>query len=107
VYDSKADVWGWGVLFVEALTLTAPYAYTYLTPEQIALAVAEEQLMPVVPDDIDTDLQVGWKVLYCLCCCHIRGFVARHLVGYMCCMQACPAMRQVCSEATRVEWCFA
>ena len=36
------------MLLVELLTGELPYAHTYLTPVQIALAVSEEQLAPQV-----------------------------------------------------------
>lgn len=35
VYDTKADVWSWGVLLLECLTLQAPYAQTFHTPVQV------------------------------------------------------------------------
>ena len=47
VYDGKADVWSWGVLFVEMLTCQMPYSHTYLTPVQVGLA--ESQLRCVCP----------------------------------------------------------
>lgn len=35
-----------------------PYWHTYLSPVQVALAVAEEQLQPHLPESLPTDLQV-------------------------------------------------
>eukprot|EP00955_Chlamydomonas_euryale_P044911 353000-Chlamydomonas_euryale.AAC.15 len=59
VYDLKCDVWSWGVLFAELMDWGQyPYWHTYLTPVQVALAVAEERLSPTLPDDLPTDLQV-------------------------------------------------
>jgi hypothetical protein len=34
IYDSKADVFSWGVLFAELLTGRPPYGDAYLTPVQ-------------------------------------------------------------------------
>jgi hypothetical protein len=34
-YDSKADVYSWGVMLVEVLTQRAPYDGLYLTPVQV------------------------------------------------------------------------
>eukprot|EP00798_Chlamydomonas_sp_ICE-L_P016465 gene16465-22687_t len=34
VYDGKADVWSWGVMFTELLTCQLPYAQTFMTPVQ-------------------------------------------------------------------------
>jgi len=58
VYSSKADVWSWGVLLVEALTLQVPYAHTFCTPVQIAMAVCEETLSPHIPTDVPVGVQV-------------------------------------------------
>ncbi len=35
-----------------------PYWHTYLSPVQIASAVADEQLQPHIPEDAPADLQV-------------------------------------------------
>ena len=35
LYDSKADVYSWGVMFVEILTQRLPYEGQYLTPVQV------------------------------------------------------------------------
>ncbi len=35
IYDSKTDVWSWGVLLVEVMSLQTPYSWTYMTPEQV------------------------------------------------------------------------
>ncbi|GAX74482.1 hypothetical protein CEUSTIGMA_g1931.t1 [Chlamydomonas eustigma] len=59
VYDYKCDIWSWGVLFSETMDGgRLPYWYTYMTPVQIATAVAEEQLQPHIPTDLHADLQV-------------------------------------------------
>ncbi|KAG1665924.1 hypothetical protein FOA52_004513 [Chlamydomonas sp. UWO 241] len=59
VYDLQCDVWSWGVLFAELMDWGRfPYWQTYLSPVQVALAVAEERLAPSMPDDLPTDLQV-------------------------------------------------
>ncbi len=34
-YDSKADVWSWGVLLVECMTNQRPYQSTFMTPIQV------------------------------------------------------------------------
>ena len=39
VYDSRSDVWSWGVLCVELLAQSKPYAGLYATPVQIAIQV--------------------------------------------------------------------
>lgn len=59
MYDSKADVWSWGVLLVELVTCQFPYAHTYLTPVQIATAVLDEQLRPEMPSSAPIELQVS------------------------------------------------
>lgn len=38
VYDSKADVFSWGVMFVELLSAKPPYSDQYLTPVQVGLS---------------------------------------------------------------------
>ena len=48
-YDSRADVWSFGVLLVELLTQQKPYATLYTTPVQIALQVGEGALRPAIP----------------------------------------------------------
>ncbi len=59
VYDLECDVWSWGVMFAELMDGgQLPYWHTYLTPVQVALAVAEEQLQPHLPESLPTDLQV-------------------------------------------------
>lgn len=57
VYDSKTDVWSWGVLYVECLTTQIPYQNTFLTPVQIAIAVSEERLRPQIPTHLYPDLK--------------------------------------------------
>lgn len=39
VYDTRSDVWSWGVLCVELLTQQKPYTALYATPVQIAIQV--------------------------------------------------------------------
>ena len=48
-YDSRADMWSFGVLLVELLTQQRPYAALYATPVQIALQVGEGALRPATP----------------------------------------------------------
>lgn len=50
-YDTRADVWSFGVLLVECLTQQKPYAATYLAPVQIAIQVADGSLHPQTPPD--------------------------------------------------------
>ncbi len=35
VYDTKADVWSWGVLLSECIMCMMPYGHTYMTPVQV------------------------------------------------------------------------
>ena len=35
VYDSKADVWSFGVMLAEVINCQIPYAHTYMTPVQV------------------------------------------------------------------------
>ncbi|KAG2501716.1 hypothetical protein HYH03_000217 [Edaphochlamys debaryana] len=58
VYDSKADVWSWGVMLSECITCALPYGHTYMTPVQVAMAVAEEQLAPEVPKTVHEEVQL-------------------------------------------------
>lgn len=44
VYDTKADVWSWGVLLIEALTLSQPYVTTYMTPVQVRRSTTKQVL---------------------------------------------------------------
>lgn len=55
-YDSKADIFSWGVLFVELLSAKAPYADCYHTPLQVAEGVAKGDLRPTIPKGIHTGL---------------------------------------------------
>ena len=43
VYDSKADVFSWGVLFAELLTGRPPYGDAYLTPVQARPCSSRQQ----------------------------------------------------------------
>lgn len=59
MYDLRCDIWSWGVLWAELMDEgRSPYWHLYLTPVQIALAVAEERLQPHIPEHLPTDLQV-------------------------------------------------
>ncbi|GLC40749.1 hypothetical protein PLESTB_000026500 [Pleodorina starrii] len=58
VYDTKADVWSWGVLLSECITCAMPYGHTYMTPVQVAQAVSAEELAPVVPGNIHEEVQL-------------------------------------------------
>lgn len=50
-YNSRSDVWSWGVMCVELLTQQRPYSALYATPVQLALQVAEGKLEPAIPQD--------------------------------------------------------
>lgn len=64
VYDSKTDVWSFGVLLAELLTGHIPYQHTFMTPVQIAMGVADEKLQPLLPGQLPTELLV-----LCHACC--------------------------------------
>lgn len=55
-YDSKADVFSWGVLFVELLAAKPPYADGYHTPIQVAEGVAKSSLRPTIPNGMHPGL---------------------------------------------------
>eukprot|EP01025_Chloroclados_australasicus_P029886 TRINITY_DN2987_c1_g1_i2.p2 TRINITY_DN2987_c1_g1~~TRINITY_DN2987_c1_g1_i2.p2 ORF type:complete len:518 (+),score=63.36 TRINITY_DN2987_c1_g1_i2:270-1823(+) len=48
VYDSKADVYSWGVLFAELINQRPPYSELQLTPIQVGIAVSDEELQPTI-----------------------------------------------------------
>ncbi|KAG2435706.1 hypothetical protein HXX76_006905 [Chlamydomonas incerta] len=58
VYDSKADVWSWGVLLSECVTCAMPYGHTFMTPVQVAMAVSEESLAPEVPASLNEEVKL-------------------------------------------------
>ena len=37
-YNSRTDVYSWGVMFVELLTQQRPYERLYMTPVQVSLS---------------------------------------------------------------------
>ena len=51
LYGPRADVYSYGVLLVELLSSTRPYADALLTPAQIATEVAAGKLRPAIPAD--------------------------------------------------------
>ncbi|KAK9800891.1 hypothetical protein WJX73_007224 [Symbiochloris irregularis] len=51
MYDSRADVYSWGVLFAEILQQQFPYEGLYCTPVQCAMAVGDDKLRPTIPSD--------------------------------------------------------
>ena len=55
-YATQADVWSWGCLASEVLTLQRPYARRLLTPIQVALQVAEGDMRPDIPTDVPDKL---------------------------------------------------
>eukprot|EP01026_Neomeris_dumetosa_P076882 TRINITY_DN8279_c0_g1_i1.p1 TRINITY_DN8279_c0_g1~~TRINITY_DN8279_c0_g1_i1.p1 ORF type:complete len:492 (+),score=58.51 TRINITY_DN8279_c0_g1_i1:192-1667(+) len=48
VYDNKADVFSWGVMFAELINQRPPYSELNLSPIQIGIAVADEELQPTI-----------------------------------------------------------
>eukprot|EP01026_Neomeris_dumetosa_P055673 TRINITY_DN50712_c0_g2_i1.p1 TRINITY_DN50712_c0_g2~~TRINITY_DN50712_c0_g2_i1.p1 ORF type:complete len:502 (+),score=87.87 TRINITY_DN50712_c0_g2_i1:131-1636(+) len=57
VYDSKADVYSWGVMFAELVNQRIPYQELYLTPIQVGLAVSDEKLRPMIASSHPQALQ--------------------------------------------------
>lgn len=49
LYATQADVWSWGCLVSELLTGMPPYSERHLTPIQVALAVSDGNMRPVIP----------------------------------------------------------
>ncbi len=49
LYATQADVWSWGCLVSELLTGVVPYSERHLTPIQVALAVSEGNIRPIIP----------------------------------------------------------
>jgi serine/threonine protein kinase len=49
LYATQADVWSWGCIVSELLTGVVPYSERHLTPIQVALAVADGGLRPIIP----------------------------------------------------------
>lgn len=56
LYNSRTDVYSWGVLLVELITQKIPYEDQHLTPLQVALAVGDDQLRPALPSTTDQTL---------------------------------------------------
>ena len=50
-YATQADVWSWGCLASEVLTLQRPYARRLLTPIQVAVNVAKGKITPDIPPE--------------------------------------------------------
>ncbi|KAK9866152.1 hypothetical protein WJX84_009131, partial [Apatococcus fuscideae] len=57
MYDSRSDVYSWGVMLAETLRQKMPYDGVYLTPVQIALAVADDELRPDLPSTMPRGLE--------------------------------------------------
>lgn len=49
MYDSKADVFSWGVMLAELVAARPPYSDQNLTPVQVAIAVGDDKLRPSLP----------------------------------------------------------
>ncbi|KAK9830463.1 hypothetical protein WJX72_011909 [[Myrmecia] bisecta] len=64
LYNSKADVFSWGVMLAELINQKPPYEGSYYTPVQIALAVGEDQLRPTLPPGIPEGLSALAKACY-------------------------------------------
>ncbi|CAD7696150.1 unnamed protein product [Ostreobium quekettii] len=52
IYDSKTDIWSWGVVLCELCTNALPYHGNFWTPIQTAMAVADGKAKPHIPKDI-------------------------------------------------------
>ncbi|KIZ01642.1 hypothetical protein MNEG_6317, partial [Monoraphidium neglectum] len=63
-YDGRADVWSFGVMLAELITTQTPYSWAYMTPVQIALAVADGKLWPALPSHVPPRL----SALVTACC---------------------------------------
>lgn len=56
LYNSRTDVYSWGVLLVELISQRTPYEDHHLTPLQVALAVGDDQLRPQLPAGTNDEL---------------------------------------------------
>jgi Protein tyrosine and serine/threonine kinase len=48
MYTTKTDVWSFGVMLVELCNCALPYSSLYMTPLQVAMAVADRHLTPAI-----------------------------------------------------------
>eukprot|EP01025_Chloroclados_australasicus_P061568 TRINITY_DN8097_c0_g2_i1.p5 TRINITY_DN8097_c0_g2~~TRINITY_DN8097_c0_g2_i1.p5 ORF type:complete len:352 (-),score=42.67 TRINITY_DN8097_c0_g2_i1:4329-5384(-) len=65
VYDSKADVYSWGVMFAELINQHPPYYELQLSPIQVGIAVADEELQPTINS---TSCPSVFHTLVQMCC---------------------------------------